>query len=351
MAVRFGIAVVLSVLLPLCLSHGRDPLGWLFHPQSYGRYFGSLQADAAGGACPEECDCPPSYPVAMYCDGRGLTVMPTIPSRIKYLYIQNNAITAVPESALQNATNLVWLMMHHNQLTSSGIGEKIFMKLEGLERLYLQHNNLTSIPPNLPRSLRDLRINHNKIEKVTPADLEGMDNLTILYLHDNAVTDMSTSLKALKSLTLLDISGNKLTKVPDALPADLHQLYIEYNSIASLPEGFLGGLAQLQYVRLAHNELTDKGIPSNTFNVTGLVELDLSFNKLERIPPVSTTLQHLYLQANQIKEFTLGSFCSIVDVTNFSKLRMLRLEGNEISREDIPSDSALCLRQASSIDV
>lgn len=51
------------------------------------------------------------------------------------------------------------------------------------------------------------------LAQVTLADLEGMDNLTILYLHDNAVTDTGTSLKALKSLTLLEISGNKLTKV------------------------------------------------------------------------------------------------------------------------------------------
>lgn len=43
--------------------------------------------------------------------------------------------------------------------------------------------------------------------------MKGMDNLTILCLHDNAVTDMSMSLKALKSLTLLDVHGNKLTKV------------------------------------------------------------------------------------------------------------------------------------------
>uniref|UniRef100_A0A3B4TAR5 Fibromodulin n=1 Tax=Seriola dumerili TaxID=41447 RepID=A0A3B4TAR5_SERDU len=343
---RLVIVFLLSALLPLSLSHGRDPFAWLYGWQSQGYYFGSLQADTTGGECPDVCDCPPSFPTAMYCDGRGLTAMPTIPSRVKYLYLQNNAITAMPDSAMINATNLVWLMMHHNQLTSEA-----FLKLEGLERLYLQHNNLNSIPPNLPRSLRDLRINHNKIEKVTPADLEGMDNLTILYLHDNAVTDMSTSLKALKSLTLLDISGNKLTKVPEALPEHLHQLYLESNSIDSLPDGFLGRFTQLQYVRMAHNQLTDKGIPPNTFNVTGLVELDLSFNKLERIPPVSTTLQHLYLQANQIKEFTLGSFCSIVDVMNFSKLRTLRLDGNEISRQDIPSDSSLCLRLASTIEV
>lgn len=53
----------------------------------------------------------------------------------------------------------------------------------------------------------------SSVAKVTPADLEGMDNLTILYLHDNIVKDMGASLKGLQSLTLLDISSNKLTKV------------------------------------------------------------------------------------------------------------------------------------------
>ncbi|XP_029007477.1 fibromodulin a [Betta splendens] len=341
---------LLSALLPLSLSSERDPFAWLYGwSQRY--HYNSLQADAKAGACPDACDCPPSFPVAMYCDGRGLTAVPAVPAHVKYLYLQNNAITAVPDSALVNATNLIWLMMHHNQLRSENIGEKAFSKLEQLERLYLQHNNMTSLPPNLPRTLRDLRADHNGIEKVTPAELEGMDNLTILYLHDNAVTDMSTSLKGLKSLTLLDISNNKLKKIPEALPEHLHQLYLESNSIESLPVDFLSHFTQLQYIRMAHNQLTDKGIPPNTFNVTGLVELDLSFNKLERIPPVSTTLRHLYLQANQIKEFTLGSFCSVVDVTNFSRLQTLRLDGNEIGRQDIPSESLLCLRQASSIEV
>jgi len=338
---------LLAVLLPLSLSQGHDPFAWL----SGFRGPAALQADTTGGDCPEECDCPPSFPVAMYCDGRGLTVMPHIPSRMKYLYLQNNAISSVPDESMANATNLVWLMLHYNKLSSEGIGKKAFAKMQGLERLYLQHNNLTRIPPNLPRSLRDLRISDNQINKVTPAALEGMDDLTILYLHNNALSDMGTSLRGLKSLTLLDISGNKLKKVPEALPEHIHQLYLESNSIESLPDGFLNSFSQLQYVRIAHNQLTDRGIPPNTFNVTGLVELDLSFNKLERIPPVSSSLQHLYLQANQIKEFTLGSFCSIVDVTNFSRLRTLRLDGNEISRQDVPSESALCLRLASTIEV
>ncbi|XP_030585829.1 fibromodulin a [Archocentrus centrarchus] len=348
---RLVILFLLSVLLPLVLSHGWDHLAGAYYQQNQGYLYGSLYADRAGGECPEECDCPPSFPVAMYCDSRGLTAVPTIPSHIKYLYLQHNAITALPDSALSNATNLVWLMIHYNQLTSESIGKKAFLKLEALERLYLQHNNLTSIPSNLPRSLLDLRIDHNKIEKVSPTDLEGMDNLTVLYLHNNGLSEVGSSLKALKSLILLDISGNKLTKVPDPLPANLHQLYMEYNSIDSVPEAFLSKFTQLQYIRMSHNLLTDKSIPANTFNVSGLVELDLSFNNLERIPLVSTTLQHLYLQANQIKEFTLGSFCSVVDMTNFSKLLTLRLDGNGISPQNIPVDSSLCLRQVLDIEI
>ncbi|XP_056886237.1 fibromodulin a isoform X2 [Takifugu flavidus] len=345
------VAFLLTVLLPLSLAHLNDPLAWLYTRNTQGNDHASLQADAAISACPDVCDCPPTFPVAMYCDGRGLTAVPSIPSHIKYLYLQNNAITALPDSALVNATSLVWLMLHHNQLTSEAIGAKAFLKLEALERLYLQHNSLTSIPANLPRTLKDLRMNHNKIEKVAVADLEGMDQLSLLYLHDNAITDMGTSLKALKSLMVLDISSNQLTKVPDSLPEQVHQLYMDHNSIDSLPESFLTSLTQLQYVRLAHNQLTDQGVPANTFNVSGLVELDLSFNRLERIPTVSTSLQHLYLQANRIKEFTLGSFCVFTDVTNFSRLQTLRLDGNEIGMEDIPADSSLCLRSASAIDV
>lgn len=124
MSPRLEAVLLLCALLPF--SNGQDPLAWLFRRHYYQeQYLGSLQADATGVACPDECDCPPTFPVAMYCDGRGLTAMPPISSRIKYLYLQNNAITALPDSALINATNLVWLFLHHNQLTSDAIGPKV----------------------------------------------------------------------------------------------------------------------------------------------------------------------------------------------------------------------------------
>ncbi|KAG7319142.1 hypothetical protein KOW79_017616 [Hemibagrus wyckioides] len=329
--------------LHLALANGVDQLSWLYrlHPLAI------MDPNSTGGDCPAECDCPPTFPVAMYCNNRGMKQMPYIPSRMKYIYLQHNQITTISDEAFKNGTNLVWVMLHENQIVE--IGKRAFANLVNLDRLYLNGNNLTEVPSNLPNSLRDLHLNHNKIDKVSLNAFEGMENLTTLLLNHNVIQDMGSTLKGLKSLTLLDVSRNLLKKVPDGLSAMLHQLYLGFNSIETIPGNFFNQFTNLQYVRLSHNALTDKGIPPNTFNVTGLVELDLSFNKLERIPTVSTSLEHLYLQANQIKEFSLGSFCSVVDVMNFSKIKVLRLEGNEITRRDVPSDSALCLRLATDI--
>ncbi|KAF7693348.1 fibromodulin a [Silurus meridionalis] len=329
--------------LHLAFSNGVDQLFWVYRMQP----LAIMGPDNSGGDCPAECDCPPTFPVAMYCNNRGMIQMPYIPSRMKYIYLQHNLITTVSDEAFKNGTNLVWVMLHENQITN--IGKRAFASLLNLDSLYLSGNNLTEVPSNLPNSLRDLRLNHNKIDKVSPNAFEGMENLTTLLLNHNTIKDMGSTLKSLKSLTLLDVSQNQLKNVPGGLPAMLHQLYLGSNSIDAIPGNFFSHFSNMQYVRLSHNALTNKGIPPNTFNVSGLVELDLSFNKLERIPTVSTSLEHLYLQANQIKEFSLSSFCSVVDVLNFSKLKILRLEGNEITHKDVPSDSALCLRLASVI--
>lgn len=120
-----AVAFLLSALLPLSLSQWDDPLAWLYTRSRQGVDLAFLQADASVSDCPDVCDCPPTFPVAMYCDGRGLTAVPSVPSHVKYLYLQNNAITALPDSALANATNLVWLMLHHNQLSSEAIGVKV----------------------------------------------------------------------------------------------------------------------------------------------------------------------------------------------------------------------------------
>ncbi|XP_066501021.1 fibromodulin [Hoplias malabaricus] len=323
--------------------------------QSHGNYHASLYADNENDPvpldCPLECDCPHAYPHAMYCHSRNLRHVPFVPSRMKYVYLQNNQITGITDGVFDNATGLIWIILHMNQLRSDKISNKVFSKLQKLERLFLHHNKLDRVPEGLPRSLQDLRMNHNNISSIPVNSLRGMTHLSALRLQANAIKDFGSALESLKSLTILDLRLNQLTKVPEHLPANLSQLYLEHNQISTIPVDFLRNQPELRFVRLSHNKLTDSGIPPNTFNVSTLMELDLAYNKLEKIPIISTNLMNLYLQANHIKEFSIGSFCRVVDMANYSNLRVLRLEANKISSRDIPPEALLCLRMATNINL
>ena len=65
--------------------------------------------------CPQECDCPPNFPTAMYCDNRNLKYLPFVPSRMKYVYFQNNQISSIQEGVFDNATGLLWIALHGNR--------------------------------------------------------------------------------------------------------------------------------------------------------------------------------------------------------------------------------------------
>lgn len=301
----FQLVIMWTVLLLLMMGIGDLSVGqrssqfrWLSHLRGRWQHAGWQAEDVD---CPLECDCPSIYPTAMYCHSRNLQHVPYVPSHIKYVYLQRNQITGIQDGVFDNATSLVWVILFHNQLNSDKIGKNVFSKLKNLDRLLLDHNELNRVPPNLPKSITDLRLGHNKISKILSNSFEGMANLTSLQLQANVLEDIGGVFKGLKSLTLLDMRKNKLRKIPDNLPERLQQLYLEFNNIESVPTGFLTMYPKLQFVRLAHNKLTDKGLPSNVFNISTLVELDLSFNKLEKIPIVSRNLENLYLQANKIK--------------------------------------------------
>uniref|UniRef100_A0A3P9I6F9 Fibromodulin n=1 Tax=Oryzias latipes TaxID=8090 RepID=A0A3P9I6F9_ORYLA len=342
--------VLLLVVGILDVSFGQhySSFQWLSHLRGRRQHAGWQAEDSN---CPLECDCPMMYPTAMYCNNRNLQHVPYVPSQIKYVYLQRNKIAGIQDGVFDNATNLLWIVMSHNQLNSERMSKNVFSKLKNLKRLHLDNNELSRVPENLPRSLTDLQLGHNKISKITPSSLEGMAHLTTLYLQANLIEETGSEFKGLNSLTMLDMSKNKLKKIPDNLPELLQQLYLQSNNIESVPERLLSLNPKLQFLRLAHNMLTDKGLPSNVFNSSTLAELDLSFNRLEKIPVVSRNLENLYLHANKIKEFTLSSFCDTVDMTNFSRLKVLRLDANEINARDIPAEAAYCLRRVAFIDV
>lgn len=120
-------------LVHFAIAH-TDSLTWLNYLRSRaysyspnGNYYASLHAqdDSEALDCPLECECPPAYPNAMYCNNRHLQHVPFVPSRMKYVYLQNNRITGITDGVFDNATELVWIILHRNQLRSDKISSKV----------------------------------------------------------------------------------------------------------------------------------------------------------------------------------------------------------------------------------
>ncbi|XP_063164992.1 lumican [Candoia aspera] len=309
--------------------------------------------DLSSAVCAPECNCPITYPSAMYCDDLKLKNFPIIPSGIKYLYLRNNQLEGIEDNAFENVTDLEWLILDNNQLKNSNIKGKVFAKLKNLKKLHINRNNLTEVVGPLPSTLDDLQLTHNQISKINPNTLEGLVNLTVIHLQHNELSEgtLSGVFKGLKSLLYLDLSFNKLTKLPTGLPNNLLMLYFDNNQITSIPNEYFQGLKVLQYLHLSHNKLIDSGIPSNVFNISTLVELDLSYNQLKSIPTVNEHLENYYLQVNQINKFSVNSFCKVVGILAYSRVTHLRLDGNNITRADLPPEMYNCLRVATEISL
>ncbi|XP_077459220.1 lumican [Stigmatopora argus] len=297
-------------------------------------------------ACPRGCDCPIQWPTALYCDHRGLIDVPNLlPATTQYLFLQSNNISSLTTSFLANITGLHWLILDQNRLKSEYVDEGILQNQTQLAYLFANHNQLSSIPRNLPVGLKQLRLAHNQIISVGRETLKNLKNLTLLLLQGNFLkTIKEGELAGLHNLNLLDFSGNSFSTVPRHLPTSVQQLYLSNNSLSVIDEDSFMGFSNLKYLRLSRCHLQSRKIQPQAFNLSSLVELDLSHNNFTTIPEVPTTLQHLYLEANEIQEFNVTSFCREVGPLTYSRLKILRLDGNKMSYRHLPSDWVFCLR-------
>ncbi|XP_027726710.1 prolargin [Vombatus ursinus] len=308
--------------------------------------------------CPRECYCPPDFPSALYCDSRNLRKVPVIPSRIHYLYLQNNFITDLPIESFKNATGLRWVNLDNNRIRK--IDQKVLEKLESLVFLYMEKNQLQEVPMALPRNLEQLRLSQNQINKIPPGAFSKLENLVLLDLHHNKLSDgvfKPDTFQGLKNLMQLNLAHNILRKMPPKVPTAIHQLFLDSNNIENIPNGYFKGFPNLSFIRLNYNQLSDKGLPKNSFNISNLLVLHLSHNKLSNVPAINNRLEHLYLNNNEIQKINGTQICpsNLVEFHDFSSdlenvphLRYLRLDGNQL-KPPIPLDLMMCFRLLQSV--
>lgn len=252
--------------------------------------------------CPRECFCPPSYPNALYCENRNLRKVPIIPFRTHYLYLQNNYIDQVPADSFKNASELKWINLGNNRIRS--VDKQVFEKLPNLLYLYMERNQLKEVPSDLPVGLEQLRLSRNQISKIAPGAFSKMKHLVLLDLHHNKISDSNLGkniFKDLTSLMQLNLAHNILRKMPTNIPSSIYQLFLDRNNIEDIPEDYFKDFANLAFIRLSYNQLSDKGLPKMVFNVSTLLDLHLANNKLSTVPMFTAYLEHLHLNDNSIE--------------------------------------------------
>ncbi|XP_062977261.1 osteomodulin [Elgaria multicarinata webbii] len=282
--------------------------------------------------CAKECFCPPTSPLSMYCDNRKLQMIPSIPSHIQQLYLQYNDIEAVPMESFVNATALKEINLSHNKIKSHMIDTGVFAKLSNLVQLHLEYNLLEEIPFPLPGSLERLILGFNQITKLPNRAIEDLVNVTMLDLCNNHLEDSQlkgTHFSNMKNLMQINLCNNRLQSMPPDIPISLMYLSLENNSISFIPDNYFQKLPKLTALRMSYNNLQD--VPYNAFNLPNLVELNLGHNKLKKAFYVPRSLQHLYIEDNEIEAINVTLMCPSIDPLHLHHLTYIRVDQNKLT--------------------
>ncbi|KAJ4461256.1 putative GTP-binding protein [Paratrimastix pyriformis] len=198
--------------------------------------------------------------------------------------------------------------------------------------LFLHSNKLAALPPELSRltNLTYLGLGRNRFfqNPETLAPISGLVALQALNLEGNKLpTIEAIDFSRLPSLRSLTLQGNLLTALPDSLRCctQLELITASNNRIAALPS-WIGSLPRLRALHLDRNRLGQ--LPDTMCAAGALAELAL-----------------LRLDENQLRALPESFFAPTrltaagqVAPGSLPRLRVLDLEGNQLTRVDIPPD-------------
>ncbi|XP_030062980.1 asporin [Microcaecilia unicolor] len=162
----------------------------------------------------------------LYFSHNQLTEIPSnLPKSLAELRINDNRVKKVQKDAFNGMSSLHVLEMSANPLQNDGIEPGAF---EGMTVYHVRiaEAKLNSIPKELPSSLYELHLDHNKITGVELEDLIRYKDLQRLGLGNNKIKEIENgSFANIPTVREIHLENNKLRRVPPGLP-DLKYLQV-----------------------------------------------------------------------------------------------------------------------------
>lgn len=296
----------------------------------------------------------------VYCPAKlQLPALAHFKEKLKVLHLAFQSLEEVPlwMYALQNLEEL-HLNGPLNNEASKGASLESLRELRALRVLTLR-SNLAKIPPavvDVAPQLQRLCVCNDGAKLRAFSSLKKLTNLVSLELAGCDLERIPSAVFSLSHLQELDLRENKLTTVEEILSLQhcrrLVTLRLWHNKITYLPD-HISKLHSLETLDVSWNKL--RKLPSRLFYCTKLRHLDVSHNQLTALPPEVGILHSLrffsaafnsletlpeeLFACKKLRTLALGNNClSAVSakVANLSQLLWLELKGNRL--EALPSE-------------
>ncbi|EAY19848.1 Leucine Rich Repeat family protein [Trichomonas vaginalis G3] len=267
-------------------------------------------------------------------NGNHIRDLPEDLPELKTIQLRDNDYSSIPDRIAQkikNFPNLVIIDFSYNSITkipkpiceSTSLASMCFFnnsiaivpKLNDiLVQVDLGQNKLKKFP-FMPKNLTKIALDYNQIEILN----DKHEEIRKIVLQRNLLKEIGPQ-TYFPNLLQIDLSFNNLKAFPpnfDQMVPKLKGIFVSHNQLQVYPKLPL----TIQEVDLSFN-LIDK-VPDNFGSFTCLCRCNLSNNKIVKISQVSSTLQSLNLNNNEVKDFQLN---------HLPDLAHLYLMGNKLSK-------------------
>lgn len=196
----------------------------------------------------------------VYLYGNELDEFPiNLPKNVRIVHLQENNIQTISRAALAQLLWLEELHLDDNSISTVGVEEGAFQEAVSLKMLFLTKNHLSSVPIGLPETLKELRLDENRIAMIAEEAFKNVTRLERLLLDGNLLMDEGIApgtFQDLGTLRELSLARNSLTYPPPFLPGEvLVKLNFQENQMTHIPAQAFAGLHRLEKLDISNNQL------------------------------------------------------------------------------------------------